>query len=143
MTEQARFAAAPIAEVDASSVFEFLEDHKDVLRGLASALIIAGVSVILFGGIGALLVAAAELYAGASSIALGAVGVAGIVVVLASWMLSAGRSLAAIVSTRGRSIELLMASTMALRRFFLCLGVLVVAAALAGTAVIAVSALRP
>jgi hypothetical protein len=143
MTEPARSDSAPEAEPSAASLFEFSDDHKEVLRRLASALIFAGVSLVLFGGFGALLVAGAELYAGSSASALAAAVAAGVVGALSWWILSAGRVLSAIVTTRGRSVELLLASTISLRRFFWCLGLLVVAAALSGTAVIAVSALRP
>jgi hypothetical protein len=143
MIEPSCFAAASEAESSATTDFEFSDDHKDVLRGLASALVFAGVSMVLFGGLGALLVAGAEFYAGASTPAVGAVVGAVAVGALSWWMLSAGRALSAIVSTRGRSVELLMTSLVPLGRFFWCVGILVVAAALSGTAVIAVSALRP
>jgi hypothetical protein len=106
-------------------------------------LIFAGVSTFLFGGIGALLVAGAEIYTGASWSALGAVLGAGGAGALSWWMLSSGRALSTIVSTRGRGVELLINAAAPLGRFFWCVGLLVVAAALCGTAMIAVAALRP
>jgi len=143
MIEPVRAAGGPNAGPSPASPFEFSDDHKDVLRGVASSLFFAGVSVLLFGGIGALLVAGAELYAGASASALASVVGAGVAGILSWWMLSAGRALSAIISTRGRSVELLMTAAAPLGRFFWCVGLLVVATALSGTAVIAISALRP
>jgi hypothetical protein len=143
MTEPELSAGASTDDTRACDPFEFSDEHKDILRRLASSLIFAGISTFLFGGIGALIVAGAEAYSGATWISVGAVVAAIASGALSWWMLSSGRALSAIVSTRGLGVEHLIAAAVSLRLFFWVVGAIVVAAALCATAAIAIADLRP
>jgi hypothetical protein len=97
--------------------FEFSESGRDAIRALAASMSFVGVCLMLFGGLlGAFGVVA--LSAGFPWVALGLVVVASVYVPTAWWTMSGGRSLSAIVRTRGRDIEHLNEAVAQLRRLF-------------------------
>ncbi len=129
-------APAPAAAAPAHPAplpFEFDEAQKGVFAALAASMSFVGVCGILFGALSTLFVFA-SLYAG---VALGAVGwaaVATVVTITSWWTVSAGRSLSAMVRTRGRDVENLMAAVTQLRRLFGMQRILVIVVAMLMTA---------
>jgi hypothetical protein len=97
--------------------FEFSDHHKESFAALAGSVIFLGVCALLFacvsvmGALGALVEGYPVFAAGAT---IGALlhGIAAV------WMLSAGRSLAGMLRTRGKDVELLMQAVAQLRRLF-------------------------
>jgi hypothetical protein len=97
--------------------YEFPEVHKESFRALAASVSFVGVCTMLFGGLSCIFFAG-ELYAGFVTSAIGTAVVALLCLVTAWWMMSAGRSLSAIVRTRGKDVEDLMEAVAKFRRLF-------------------------
>jgi hypothetical protein len=100
----------------------FSDDEKDSFRSLAESMSFVGVCLILFGALLGLL-AAGALYSGfaTSGLAVGAVAALGVAVAYVPagwWTMSGGRSLSALVRTRGRDGQHLLDSVRQLRRLF-------------------------
>jgi hypothetical protein len=101
---------------------EFSDLERESLRALAASMSFVGVCLILFGGLLGML-AAGALYSGfaTSGLATGAVIALGLAVVYLPagwWAMSGGRSLSALVSTRGRDAQYLSETVRDLRRLF-------------------------
>jgi hypothetical protein len=109
-------APAPAPARDPES-YEFSDAHKDSFHALAASVSFVGVSTLLFAALMAIF-AAVELYMGFYPNGIATALVAGIDGMMAWWMVSAGRSLSAMVRTRGRDVEHLMESVAHLRRLF-------------------------
>jgi hypothetical protein len=132
--DAARFT--PGAQVEGS--FEFADAHKDSFRALAASMSFVGVCTMLFGVLSGVFFVGA-LYAGLASLALGTAAGSALCLVSAWWTMSAGRSLSALVATRGRDVEHLMQAVHQLRRLFGLARVIIVLiafAAVGGGAVI-------
>jgi hypothetical protein len=108
--------AAPLASPPRAA-FEFSEDGRDAIRALAASMSFVGVCLMLFGGLLGVF-AAVSLSAGFPWVAVGLVAVASVYVPTAWWTMSGGRSLSAIVRTRGRDIDHLTEAVGQLRRLF-------------------------
>ncbi len=119
--------------------FEFSDAHKDSFRALAASLAFVGVSTMLLTALVAIF-ALVELYMGfiAAGIALAVSG--GLNVLMGWWMVAAGRSLSALVGTRGRDVENLMEGVAHLRRLFGLwkIAIIVLAMLITGTAAMVV-----
>ncbi|HEY8091262.1 MAG TPA: hypothetical protein VIF09_25540 [Polyangiaceae bacterium] len=98
--------------------YEFSDDHKESFRGLATSMSFVGVFTMLLGGVFGPLFALMAFFGGSTAVGIGVAVDAAIYVVMASWMLSAGRSLSTMVRTRGRDIPQLMNAVKQLRRLF-------------------------
>jgi hypothetical protein len=116
--------------------YEFSDASKESFRALAASTSFVGVCTMLLGGLSCVFLAGA-LYTGFVPSAIGpgalAVGTAALAIVClttAWWMVSAGRSLSALVTTRGRDVEHLMGAVRQLRRFFGLARVVIVAVSL-------------
>jgi len=92
-----------------------------------------GVCLMMFGGLAAVFVAG-EVFAGFLSYAGIAAAIAVLCLLGAWWMVSAGRSLSALVATRGRDMVLLMEAVAQLRRIFGLARIVIVAVAVAAVA---------
>jgi hypothetical protein len=106
-----------MADDDRAKVFEFADDHKDAFRALAASMSFVGVCGMMFGvltAIFALVMAFASAVAGA--VTTGAI--AGIELVVAWWTMASGRSLQAIVRTRGSDVMHLMTAVTYMRRIY-------------------------
>jgi hypothetical protein len=117
-------------KVPAPSDYEFSDAGKDSLRALAASMSFVGACTMLFGCLSAVFFAGA-LYAGFFPSAIGTAALAILCVTTAWWMLSAGRSLSALVTTRGRDVEHLMEAVGQLRRLFGLARVVIVALSVA------------
>jgi hypothetical protein len=97
--------------------FEFSDVQKESFRSLSMSMSFLGVFAMLVGGLAAVF-ALGALYEGfaVNGVAIGAYAV--ILMVMASWLLSAGRSLSAMMRTRGRDVECVMEAVGYLRRYF-------------------------
>lgn len=97
--------------------YEFSDAHKESFRALAMSLSFLGVFVMLLGGLAAVF-ALGALYEGfvANGVVLGAYAV--VIMLMASWLMSGGRSLSAMMRTRGRDVTYLMEAVTQLRRYF-------------------------
>jgi hypothetical protein len=104
--------AAPRAEA-----YEFSDAHKDSFRALAASVSFVGVCTLMFAGLSAVF-ALGEMYMGFVPNGIGTALAAGVYGVMAWWMVSAGRSLSAMVRTRGQDVERLMEAVVQLRRLF-------------------------
>ena len=103
------------AKVEGS--YEFDDAHKERFRALAASMSFVGVCTMLFGVLGAVFFVGA-LYSGLVPLALGTAAGSALCLGVAWWTASAGRSLSALVSTRGRDLEYLMQAVTQLRRLF-------------------------
>src|ERR1700689_3759112 len=112
-----------------AGAFEFTEAQKDHFRALAASVSFVGVCTMLFGGM-AVLFALGAVYAGFAANGAGLGVGALLLLVMAWWTVSAGRSLSALVSTRGRDVERLMEAVEQLRRLFGFARVAIIAVAL-------------
>ncbi|HEY4015921.1 MAG TPA: hypothetical protein VGM06_21440 [Polyangiaceae bacterium] len=110
--------------------YEFADARKESFRALAASMSFVGACLMLFGGLAAVFVAG-ELFAGFLSYAIGAAAVAALCLLGAWWTVSAGRSLSALVATRGRDVVLLMEAVAQLRRIFGLARIVIVAIAVA------------
>jgi hypothetical protein len=97
--------------------YEFSEAHKETFRALAASVSFVGVCTMLFGAM-AVLFGLGAVYAGYAPNGVGLGVGALLLLVMAWWTVSAGRSLSALVSTRGRDVERLMEAVEQLRRLF-------------------------
>jgi len=97
--------------------YEFSDAHKERFRALAASVSFVGVCTMLFGGM-AVLFALAAVYGGYPDNGIGLGVGAALLLVMAWWTVSAGRSLSALVSTSGRDVERLMEAVEQLRRLF-------------------------
>ena len=139
-----RPSAAPRAPASGPSVappgeYEFSEPDKEHLAALAASTSFVGVCVMLLGLMSGTFAMAAG-YGGFAAIGAGLVAGAAVCLPLGWWATSAGRSLSALVRTRGRDIKHLMEAVAQLRRLFGFARVFIIvyalAAAVAGAAVV-------
>jgi hypothetical protein len=91
-----------------SEPYEFSEAHKDSFRALAASVSFVGVCTLMFAGLSAVF----------APNGLGTAVAAAVYGVMAWWMVSAGRSLSAMVRTKGQDVERLMEAVVQLRRLF-------------------------
>src|SRR5579872_1922695 len=84
--------------------YEFSDEHKESFRALAMSMSSLGIFTMLIGGL-SVVFALGALYEGfvPNGVVIGAYAV--VLMLMASWLLSAGRSLSAMMRTRGRDIE--------------------------------------
>lgn len=109
---------------------EFDDAQRDAFRALAASMSFVGVCALLFGVLAAFFALLAA-YAGFALDGVGiAVGAAACALV-AWWTMSAGRSLSALVRTRGRDVEHLMEAVRHLRLLFGFARVVIIVYALA------------
>ena len=117
--------------------YEFSEAHKEGFAALAASASFVGVCVMMLGAMSALFALAAG-YGGYVPIGIGLTAVAAVCVPLGWWATAAGRSLSAMVRTRGRDVAYLIdagrAAPEALRswRVFIIVYALAAAVAAAG-----------
>jgi hypothetical protein len=97
--------------------YEFSDAHKDAFRALAASVSFVGVCTLMFAGLSAVF-ACGELFLGFVPNGLATALATGLFGVLAWWMVSAGRSLSAMVRTRGQDVERLMEAVAQLRKLF-------------------------
>jgi hypothetical protein len=109
--------------------YEFSDAHKETFRALAASMSFVGVCTFLFGAL-SVVFALGEAYEGFVPNAVGTAVVAALYVVVAIWMLSAGRALSGMLRTRGRDIEYLMEAVVPLRRLFGLMRVVIIVVAL-------------
>lgn len=133
MSEDAR-QARPETNAGDRYGFEFSDLHKESFAALAGSVIFLGVCALLLAGVSAL-GALGALVEGYAPYAAGAIVGALVYGVAAGWMLSAGRSLSAMLRTRGRDVELLMQAIAQLRRLFALVMVMTLLLVAAGMAV--------
>jgi hypothetical protein len=100
-----------------AGAYEFSDDQKESFRALAASVSFVGVCTMLF-GVMAVLFALGAVYSGFATNGIGLGVGAALLLVMAWWTVSAGRSLSALVSTRGRDVERLMEAVEQLRRLF-------------------------
>jgi hypothetical protein len=125
-----RASPAPVAE---TVEYEFSEAHKEALAGLAASTSFVGVCVLLLGMMSGTFAFAAG-YAGFMAVAIGLVAGAAVCLPLGWWAMSAGRSLSALVRTRGRDVARLMDAVGQLRRLFGFARIFIILYALAAAA---------
>jgi hypothetical protein len=113
--------------------YEFSEAAKEDLAALAASTSFVGVCVMLLGLMSGTFALAAA-YGGFAAIGVGLVVGAAVCLPLGWWSTSAGRSLSALVRTRGRDVALLMDAVGQLRRLFGFARVFIIVYALAAAA---------
>jgi hypothetical protein len=127
--------SAPEApEAPKKVAYEFADAHKDSFRALAASVSFVGACTMMFGGLSCIFFAGV-LYAGLVSYAIGMAALAAACLATAWWMVTAGRSLSALVATRGRDIDHLMEAVAQLRRLFGLARVVIVVIAMAFVAI--------
>lgn len=136
----ARASAAPPTRISAApkpGEYEFSEEAKEHLAALAASTSFVGICVMLLGLMSGTFALAAG-YGGFTAIAVGLAIGAAVCMPLGWWSTSAGRSLSALVRTRGKDVAHLMDAVGQLRRLFGFARVFIIvyalAAALAGGA---------
>jgi hypothetical protein len=97
--------------------YEFSDAHKESFRALAASVSFVGVCTLLFAALTGIF-ATGEVYMGFVPNGAATAIAGGIYGLMAWWMVSAGRSLSAMVRTRGRDVEHLMDAVAHLRRLF-------------------------
>jgi hypothetical protein len=122
-----RASASPAGE------FEFSEANKEQLAALAASMSFVGVCVMLLGLMSGTFALAAA-YGGFSAIGGGLVAGAAVCLPLGWWATSAGRSLSALVRTRGRDVAHMMEAVGQLRWLFGFARVFIIVYALAAAA---------
>jgi hypothetical protein len=97
--------------------FEFSDVQKESFRALSLSMSFLGIFVMLIGGLSAVF-ALGALYEGfaVNGVVIGALAV--VLMLVASWLLGGGRSLSAMMRTKGRDIDYLMEAVAQLRRYF-------------------------
>ena len=120
MSEMARSSGSAVP--DGPGHVEFSEGERESLRALAASMSFVGVCLILFGGLLGIL-AAGALYSGFATSGLAMGAVVALVVAVAYlpagwWAMSGGRSLSALVRTRGRDAHHLLEAVGQMRRLF-------------------------
>jgi hypothetical protein len=131
-----RVSAAPpprVSTVPPPGEYEFSEVHKEDLAALAASTSFVGVCVMLLGLMSATFALAAG-YGGFTAIGVGLVVGAAVCLPLGWWSTSAGRSLSALVRTRGRDVAHLMDAVGQLRRLFGFARIFIIVYALAAAA---------
>jgi len=123
----------PAAEPASRAEYEFADDDKDSFRALAASVSFVGVCAVLLGALGVLFVAGA-VYGGFVAVGAALALVAALLLLSGWWMVSAGRSLSALVRTRGRDVQDLMEAVTQFRRLFGLACVVVVVVALGAVA---------
>ncbi len=117
--------------------YEFSEERKEDLAALAASMSFVGVCVMLLGLMSGTFALAAG-YGGFAAVGVALVAGAAVCIPLGWWAMSAGRSLSALVRTRGRDVAHLMDAVVQLRRLFGFARVFIIvyalAAAVAGAA---------
>jgi hypothetical protein len=108
---------APEKGPPAAEPYELAEVHKESFRALGASISFVGVCTMMLAAL-AVVFALGEIYMGFLPNGIATAIGAGINGVMAWWMVSAGRSLGALVRTRGRDIEQLMDAVVQLRRLF-------------------------
>src|SRR5882672_5143942 len=96
-------AAAPRASAAPPGEYEFSEPNKEHLAALAASTSFVGVCVMLLGLMSGTFAMAAG-YGGFAAVGAGLVVGAAVCLPLGWWATSAGRSLSALVRTRGRDV---------------------------------------
>jgi hypothetical protein len=129
MTAPPRPPEPALSQVAREGGYEFIDANKESFRALAASMSFVGVCTMLFAALSCIFFAG-ELYAGFLLGAIGMAALAALCVATAWWMMSAGRALSALVGTRGRDVEHLMAAVEQLRRFFGLARVVIVAVAI-------------
>jgi hypothetical protein len=124
-------------EESAGGPYEFSEAHKESFRALAASISFVGVCSLLFAALSGVF-ALGEAYMGFIPNGIGTAAAAALNGVLAWWMLSAGRSLSALVRTRGRDVEHLMEAVTHLRKLFALARVAIIVIAMLVSALAAV-----
>jgi len=114
--------------------YEFSEAHKEALAALAASTSFVGVCVMLLGMMSGVFALGAG-YGGFLAVAAGLVAGAAVCLPLGWWTTAAGRSLSALVRTRGRDVAHLMDAVVQLRRLFGFARVFIIVYALAAAAV--------
>ena len=112
--EPARSSTAPPRE---APPYELSDLHKESLLALGGSMSFVGVCTMLLAVLSGVF-ALGEMYLGFIPNGLATAVGAALYGVMAWWMVSAGRSLGALVRTRGRDIEQLMEAVVQLRRLF-------------------------
>jgi len=97
--------------------FEFSDVQKESFRALSMSMSFLGVFVMLLGGLSAVF-ALGALYEGFAVAGVGFGSFAVVLMLMASWLLGGGRSLSAMMRTKGRDIDYLMEAVAQLRRYF-------------------------
>lgn len=97
--------------------YEFSEPHKESFLALGASMSFVGVCTMLLAVLSAVF-ALGEVYLGFWPNGIATVAAAALYGVQAWWMVSGGRSLGAMVRTKGRDIEYLMEAVVQLRRLF-------------------------
>jgi hypothetical protein len=136
MSAEPRPSAPDVSQAQREAANAFTDAHKESFRALAASMSFVGVCTMLFGGLASVFVAG-ELYAGFVPSAIGTAALAAVCLLTAWWMMSAGNELSALVGTRGRDVEHLMAAIAQLRRLFGLARVVIVALALGAVAGVA------
>jgi hypothetical protein len=124
---------APRASAPPHGEFEFSEANKEQLAALAASMSFVGVCVMLLGLMSGTFALAAG-YGGFAAIGAGLVAGAAVCLPLGWWATSAGRSLSALVRTRGRDVAYIMDAVGQLRRLFGFARVFIIVYALAAAA---------
>jgi hypothetical protein len=112
--------------------YDFSDADKDSFRALAASVSFVGVCTLMFAGLSAVF-ACGELFMGFVPNGLGTALATGVFGVTAWWMVSAGRSLSAMVRTRGQDVERLMEAVSQLRKLFGLARVVIILLAMAVT----------
>jgi hypothetical protein len=133
MSDATRASSPPVSTRSSSAraEFEFSEADKESFAALSASMSILGVCVMLLAllwGVVALVV----FYSGFVAGGVGLVAGAALCVLMGAWAMSGGRSLSALVRTRGRDVEHLMAAVRQLRR--MAVGMVAVALLVAAAA---------
>jgi len=97
--------------------FEFTDEQKESFRALATSMSFLGACTMILGGLSAVF-ALGAIYESFIPNGIFAGIYAAILLLMASWLLSAGRSLSAMMRTRGRDVQYLMEAVHQLRRLF-------------------------
>ena len=124
----------------AADPFEFSDEQKESFRALATSMSFLGACTMILGGLSAVF-ALGAIYESLVPNGIFAGLYAVILLLMASWMLSAGRSLSAMMRTRGRDVQYLMEAVTQLRRLFGMSLVLLMIAMLGAVATVAWCAL--
>jgi hypothetical protein len=128
-----RDATRVVSGAEIEGGYEFGDAHKESFRALAASMSFVGACTMLFGLLLSVFFAGA-LYEGLVALAFGTAASSALCLVLAWWTVSAGRSLSALVATRGRDVEHLMQAVVQFRRLFGLARILIVLIAFAAVA---------
>ena len=126
-------SAAPAEARSKVDEYEFSEVHKEGLAALAASTSFVGVCVMLLGLMSAVFALAAA-YGGYVPVGIALMAGAAVCFPLGWWATAAGRSLSAMVRTRGRDVVYLMDAVAQLRRLFGFARVFIIVYALAAAA---------